>query len=326
MSRPPTASDRHTPVMLAEVLDAIAPAAGQHYIDATFGAGGYSRAILASASCRLIGVDRDPDAVVIGRQLEADSGGRFTMLDGAFGSLESLLTQVDFGHADGVVFDLGVSSPQLNDANRGFSFSDDGPLDMRMSQSGRSAAEFINTASEETLAEIIRSYGEERFARRIARAIVRARTTQPIERTAQLASVVAGAVPSASSRRQQIHPATRTFQAVRIYVNDELDELRRGLAAAERLLVKGGRLVVVAFHSLEDRIVKDFLGLRSGRGPGVARHRPEVPMPAPTFELPYRRPRRPAESEINVNPRARSARLRAGVRTAAPAWQVEATA
>ena len=320
---PPGSGQLHKPVMLAEVIGALAPTRGEHYVDATFGAGGYSRAILAAAECSLTGLDRDPDAVTIGRELEAESAGRFTMLDGTFGGMADLLASIGVGHTDGVAFDLGVSSPQLDDGDRGFSFAAHGPLDMRMSRAGRSAADFVNTADEATLAEIIRTYGEERFARRIASAIVRARSERPIERTEHLAAVVVSAVPAASARRQQIHPATRTFQAVRIYINDELDELRRGLAAAERLLAKGGRLVVVAFHSLEDRIVKDFLGTRSGRVSGVVRHRPPKTVLAPTFELPFRRPQRPQESEIRDNSRARSARLRAGVRTEAPAGQTE---
>jgi 16S rRNA (cytosine1402-N4)-methyltransferase len=314
----------HKPVMVSEMLAGLLPQSNQNYVDATFGAGGYSRAILAAADGHVWGIDRDPEALIRGRDLVAESAGRFDILPGAFGDMEDLLASIDVHQVDGVAFDLGVSSPQLDDAARGFSFSADGPLDMRMANAGQSAADFVNTATEATLADVIHNYGEERFARRIARTIVRERAHQPIERTKQLAELVSNAVPSTSARRQGIHPATRTFQAVRIYINDELDELRRGLAAAERLLAAGGRLVVVAFHSLEDRIVKEFFRIRSGRMPGVARHRPERVMPAASFDLPFGRPRRPNDSEVNENPRARSARLRAGVRTSAPAWQLEA--
>ena len=316
----------HKPVMVGEMLAALSPQSNQHYLDATFGAGGYSRAILASADCHVWAIDRDPEALIRGRDLAAANVGHFDMLPGAFGDMEDLLASISVHQVDGVAFDLGVSSPQLDNAGRGFSFLADGPLDMRMANDGESAADFVNIASEATLAEVIRNYGEERYARRIARAIVRERVRRPIERTKHLAELVANAVPSVSARRQTIHPATRTFQAVRIYINDELEELRRGLAAAERLLVAGGRLVVVAFHSLEDRIVKEFFRVRSGRMPGVARHRPQRVMPPASFELPFRRPKRPDEGELDHNPRARSARLRAGIRTDAPVWQLEASA
>ncbi len=317
-------SSVHAPVMVAEMLTALSPAAGEPYIDVTFGAGGYSRAILAAAHCRLAAIDRDPEAVARGRQLEIDSAGRFQILQARFSEMENALASAGVRSADGVAFDLGVSSPQLDDGRRGFSFAIDGPLDMRMSKSGAGAAEFVNTADEGTLASVISRYGEERHARRIARAIVRARSQRSIARTTDLAEIVTGAVPYASARRSKIHPATRTFQALRIHINNELDELRQGLAAAERLLVEQGRLVVVAFHSLEDGIVKEFLGRRSGRTPGTTRYRPEPTLPDPTFELPFRRPHRPQESEVAANPRARSARLRAGIRTAAPAWPAEA--
>ena len=316
--------ERHKPVMVGEMLAALSPHANQHYVDATFGAGGYSKAILACADCHVLAIDRDPDAIVRGRHLADENAGNFSLLHGAFGNMDDLLASIDVFQVDGVAFDLGVSSPQLDDAARGFSFSVDGPLDMRMAASGQSAAEFVNTATEATLADVIRTYGEERFARRIARAIVCERSHKPIERTKHLADVVSGAVPGASARRQHIHPATRAFQALRIYVNDELDELRRGLIAAERLLVTGGRLVVVAFHSLEDRIVKEFFRVRSGGTPGTARHRPPKLLPDASFELPFRRPRRPSESEIAANPRARSARLRAGIRTDAQMWRTDA--
>ena len=318
------APSAHAPVMVAEMLSALSPAPGERCVDATFGAGGYSRAILAAADCRVAAIDRDPEAVERGRQLETDRPDRFRILQARFGDLENALASVGVRSADGVAFDLGVSSPQLDDGRRGFSFAIDGPLDMRMSRSGDDAAAFVNAADETTLAAVISRYGEERHARPIARAIVRARSRRPIRRTMDLADIVTAAVPPASARRRRIHPATRTFQALRIHVNDELDELRQGLAAAERLLVERGRLVVVAFHSLEDRIVKEFLRRRSGGGPGATRHRPPPPAPSPTFELPFRRPRRPRESEVAANPRARSARLRAAVRTAAAPWPAQA--
>ncbi|MDA0261339.1 MAG: 16S rRNA (cytosine(1402)-N(4))-methyltransferase RsmH [Proteobacteria bacterium] len=316
---PPT-DQLHQPVMIAEMLAELSPRAGQRYVDATFGAGGYSRAILNAADCRVAGIDRDPEAIDRGRAVATAFPGRFDIVNGAFGEMEELLVSIGVDHVDGVAFDLGVSSPQLDNALRGFSFSTDGPLDMRMSKAGRSASEFVNQATEAALCDVISDYGEERYARRIARAIIRERSSQPIERTKRLAEIVAGAVPRTGARAQNIHPATRTFQAIRIYINDELEELLRGLVAAERLLAKGGRLIVVAFHSLEDRIVKEFLAVRSGRVPGATRYRPERSMPAPTFELPFRRPQRPGEPEIIANPRARSARLRAGIRTDAPAW------
>ena len=318
------AASAHAPVMVAEMLSALSPAPGERCVDATFGAGGYSRAILAAADCRVAALDRDPEAVARGRQLEIDRPDRFRILQARFGELENALASVGVRAADGVAFDLGVSSPQLDDGRRGFSFAIDGPLDMRMSKSGDDAAAFVNAADETTLAAVISRYGEERHARPIARAIVRARSRRPIQRTTDLADIVSAAVPAAGARRRRIHPATRTFQALRIHVNDELDELRQGLAAAERLLVERGRLVVVAFHSLEDRIVKEFLRRRSGGEPGTTRHRPRPAAPSPTFELPFRRPRRPRESEVAANPRARSARLRAAVRTAAAPWPTQA--
>ena len=315
----------HASVMVTEVLSALSPAPGERYVDATFGAGGYSRAILAAADCQLAAIDRDPEAVERGRLLEIDSAGRFRILQARFSEMEDALVSVGARSADGIAFDLGVSSPQLADGRRGFSFVVDGPLDMRMSKSGDGAAAFVNAADEATLAAVISRYGEERHARPIARAIVRARSRRPIGRTTDLAEIVSAAMPRIRTKRRTIHPATRTFQALRIHVNNELDELRQGLAAAERLLAERGRLIVVAFHSLEDRIVKEFLRRRSGDGPGVTRHRPPPIAPSPTFELPFRRPRRPRESEVAANPRARSARLRAAIRTAAPAWPAQAS-
>ena len=302
----------HTPVMLAEVLEAIAPRDGAKYVDATFGGGGYARGLLDAANCSVLGIDQDPDAIVRGRELTTHYAGRLAVVQGRFSEMDSLLAQSGETQTDGVVLDLGVSSFQFDEPERGFSFRYDGPLDMRMSKTGPSAADLVNTADEKTLTDIIRRFGEERQARRIARAIVAAR---PLTRTRELADVVAKALGPAALR-QPIHPATRTFQALRIYVNDELGELERGLAAAERVLKTGGRLAVVAFHSLEDRIVKRFLAERSKQA-SASRHAPELRgAHKQTFRLVWSRARMPGEDEIARNPRARSARLRAAERTA----------
>ena len=300
----------HLPVMLAEVLEALSPRDGAHYIDGTFGGGGYSKAILEAADCRVLGIDRDPDAIARGRELAKLFGDRLTIVQGEFSQMDELFA----GKSDGVVLDLGVSSFQFDEADRGFSFREDGPLDMRMSKSGTSAADFVNTAEESELADVIHHLGEERFARRVARAIVAAR---PISRTAELADVVAKALGPAAMRHP-IHPATRTFQALRIHVNDELGELERGLEAAERVLNAGGRLVVVAFHSLEDRIVKRFFAEHGKPAPAGSRHAPVVTAKREqTFRLITSKPRMPTEAEIAQNPRARSARLRAAEKLAA---------
>jgi 16S rRNA (cytosine1402-N4)-methyltransferase len=302
----------HTPVMLDEVLEAIAPRDGAHYTDGTFGGGGYARGLLESANCSVLGIDRDPDAVARGRELAVRYPGRLAIVQGRFSEMDSLLMESGHAHTDGVVLDLGVSSFQFDEPERGFSFREDGPLDMRMSKAGPSAADLVNTADEKILTDIIRRLGEERQARRIARAIIAAR---PLTRTRELAEVVAKALGPAALR-QPIHPATRTFQALRIYVNDELGELERGLVAAERVLKSGGRLAVVAFHSLEDRIVKRFLAERS-KAPASSRHMPEGRAAhKQTFRLVWPRARMPGEDEIARNPRARSARLRAAERTA----------
>ncbi len=312
----------HRPVLLNEMLAALSPRAGAVYVDGTFGAGGYSQALLEAADCVLWAIDRDPDAVRRGQDLAKHHPGRFTMIEGRFGDMESLLSARLVSEVDGVTFDLGVSSMHLDDAARGFSFRRDGPLDMRMSQSGPSAADAVNGLSESDLADIIWRHGEERRSRRVAKAIVAARTEAPITRTAELAEIVRAAVPAA---RDGIDPATRTFQALRIYVNDELGELDRGLSAAERLLAPGGRLAVVSFHSLEDRPVKNFLRRRSGGDPKPSRHQPEPgPETAPSFRLLGRRGVRATEGEIAANPRARSARLRAAERTAAAPWPAPA--
>jgi 16S rRNA (cytosine1402-N4)-methyltransferase len=309
---------RHVPVMLTEVLDALAPRDGALYVDGTFGLGGYTRALLETAQCKVCGIDRDPQAIAAGAVLAAQHPGRLELFNGRFGDMERLLTARGVTQVDGVALDIGVSSPQIDEPARGFSFRNDGPLDMRMGTDGPTAADIVNTADEADLADIIERYGEERFARRIARAIVTARTQQPITRTVQLAEIVRGVVRRTADG---IDPATRTFQALRIYVNDEIGELQRGLAAAERLLVPGGRLAVVSFHSLEDREVKSFLKRRSGGDESVSRHLPvRASRCAPSFKLLTRRAVRPGDSETESNPRARSARLRAAERTAAPSW------
>ncbi len=315
----------HVPVMLAEVLGALAPAAGEIMLDGTFGAGGYAQALLEAADCTVVAIDRDPQAVSRGQALAEKFGGRLRMLEGRFSEMPDLLAGSGVKGVDGIALDLGTSSMQLDSAARGFSFRHDGPLDMRMGGDGPSAAELIDQADEPTLADTIYRYGEEHHSRRIAGAIVAARQQAPIRRTAELADIVVAAVPKGNPRgRHTIHPATRTFQALRIWVNDEIAELRRGLVAAEALLRPQGRLAVVSFHSLEDREVKRFLGQRSGRTAGQHRHAPTADRaaPEPSFELIRRRVGRPGADEVAANPRARSARLRAARRTTAPAWDL----
>lgn len=303
----------HNPVMRDEVVGVLAPHDGATYVDATFGGGGYARALLERADCRVVGIDRDPDAIARGAIMAAEFTGRLSLVHGAFGDLDTLVDE----KADGIAFDLGVSSFQFDEAERGFSFRADGPLDMRMAKSGMSAAEAANTLPEAELADVIWRYGEERRSRAIARAIVAAR---PLTTTLQLAELIER-VAGPAAKREKIHPATRTFQALRIYVNDELSEIERGLAAAERTLKPDGRLAVVSFHSLEDRIVKQFLALRSGRVSNASRHAPSTGgTRAPTFALLGPQPRTPSASELDANPRARSAKLRAAKRTNEPAW------
>jgi len=305
----------HTPVLLAEVLTALAPRDGGIYVDGTFGAGGYSRAILEAADCAVWGIDRDPDAVALGAALAEGYNGRLTVIGGRFGDMKALLGARGIDKVDGIALDVGVSSAQLDIPARGFSFRLDGPLDMRMERAGASAADLVNTLPEAELADVIYTFGEERASRRIAQAIVAARRIKPIATTTELAEIVRGVV---HARPDAIDPATRTFQALRIAVNDEIGELKRALAAAEALLAAGGRLAVVSFHSLEDREVKAFLRARSGRAPRAGRHLPErAPAPAPTFRLLQQRALRPSEAEVAANPRARSARLRAAERTEA---------
>jgi 16S rRNA (cytosine1402-N4)-methyltransferase len=300
----------HTPVMLGEVLQTLSPKDGEHYVDGTFGGGGYTRAILEAADCKVLGIDRDPDAIARGQKLVEHFAGRLTLVHGEFSRLDEFLGGAK---TDGVVLDLGVSSFQFDEPARGFSFQANGPLDMRMSKSGMSAADFINTAEERALSDVIARLGDERNARRIARAIVAKR---PIADTATLAQVVKDAQGPAAARLQ-IHPATRTFQALRIHVNDELGELERGLDAATASLAPDGRLVVVSFHSLEDRIVKRFLSERSSAAPKASRHAPEAPRDHAAYRLITPRALVPGDFEIRANPRARSAKLRAGLRLAA---------
>jgi 16S rRNA (cytosine1402-N4)-methyltransferase len=305
----------HIPVLADAVLAALSPRDDAVYVDATFGAGGYSEAILGAARCRVFGIDRDPDAVKRGEALAAKHGGRLTLIAGPFGDMDRLLGPFQPGPIAGIAFDLGVSSMQLDEAERGFSFRQDGPLDMRMSRDGATAADLIARLSERELGALIRALGEEKFAGRVARAIAAAQRRRPLATTGELAEVVRAAIPK---REPGLDSATRTFQALRIAVNDELGELDRGLAAAERLLMPGGRLAVVSFHSLEDARVKSFLRRRSETERGSRHLPPRAVGPAPSFTLISRRPVRPDASETARNPRARSARLRAAERTSAP--------
>jgi 16S rRNA (cytosine1402-N4)-methyltransferase len=300
----------HVPVMLAEVLDILAPRDGGRYLDGTFGGGGYAGAILDAAPCTLWAIDRDPDAIARGAALAARYPGRLHLVEGSFGNMVHLLNSLGVGPLDGIVLDLGVSSFQLDDPSRGFSFRSDGPLDMRMGRTGPTAADLVRELDEAELADTLYQLGEERLSRRIARAIVTARAEAPIETTGQLAGIIRGVMPPA---RDGIHPATRSFQALRIRVNDELGEIEAALSGAASLLAPGGRLVVVAFHSLEDRLVKRFFLEAAGRMPAPSRHDPRgLTATAPAaFSLLTPKARRPGSTEIARNPRARSARLRA---------------
>jgi 16S rRNA (cytosine1402-N4)-methyltransferase len=310
------ASTAHIPVLAEEVVHALAVAPGETHVDGTFGAGGYAKAILEKGAARVIAFDRDPEAIQAGESLVASSGERLTLVPERFSRMRQALTARGVDGVDGVTLDIGVSSMQLDRPERGFSFQGDGPLDMRMGRDGPSAADFVNQADEAEIADVLYHYGEEPKSRRVARAIVAAR---PIARTGELADVVRKALGHHPGMKKD--PATRTFQAIRIHVNEELQELEGGLAAAEQVLRPGGRLAVVTFHSLEDRIVKRFLKSRSGSQAGGSRHRPAANEagPAPTFET-VARPVRASEAEVRANPRARSATLRAARRTAAPAW------
>jgi len=307
-------SERHVPVLMDEVIAALSPKAGDAIIDGTFGAGGYSRAILSAGAGRVLGIDRDPAALAAGKALGIAG---LTLASGVYSDMEALAAEAGFAPVDGVVLDIGVSSMQIDDGARGFSFQKDGPLDMRMSSEGASAADVVNRAGEGLLADIIFHYGEERRSRAIAKAIVTARKSQRFASTMDLVAVIESVM--GRGRPDQIHPATRTFQALRIYVNDELGELSRGLEAAERLLAPEGRLAVVTFHSLEDRIVKRFMASRCGRQAGPSRHMPDVKGATPSFEPITRGAQGPTDAEVARNPRARSAKLRAARRTSAPA-------
>jgi 16S rRNA (cytosine1402-N4)-methyltransferase len=310
------AGQRHVPVLGRQAVEMLSPRDGGLYVDATFGAGGYSRAIIAVSGTRVIGIDRDRSAIAGGFDLVDRSAGRLTLVEDRFSNLASICAAQGIEEGvDGVVMDVGVSSMQLDEAARGFSFRLGGPLDMRMGHDGPNAADVVAKAAEADLANIIYIFGEERHSRAVARAIVAARKEAPIATTRALADIVSKVV---RSKPGEIHPATRTFQALRIFVNEELDELHLALTAAERVLKPGGRLAVVSFHSLEDRIVKNFLVERARAG-GGSRHLPEVAQAAPSFVILTKRPVTPDDAEISGNPRARSAKLRAAERTAAPA-------
>jgi 16S rRNA (cytosine1402-N4)-methyltransferase len=313
----PDAAAPHVPVLLGAVVEALDVAPGETHVDGTFGAGGYTKAILDKGAARVFAFDRDPDAIRYGEKLAASSGGRLTLVPERFSRMRQALAANDVDAVDGVTFDIGVSSMQLDRPERGFSFQADGPLDMRMGKDGPSAADFLNNAPEEEIADILYRYGEEPKSRRIARAVVAAR---PIERTGQLADLVRKAAGHHPGMKKD--PATRTFQAIRIHLNEELQELEGGLEAAEQLLKPGGRLAVVTFHSLEDRLVKRFLRERSGALPAGSRHLPEPASarPSPSFEA-VAKPVRAGEAEVKANARARSATLRVARRTSASPWR-----
>jgi 16S rRNA (cytosine1402-N4)-methyltransferase len=306
---------RHVPVLRDEVMAALALREGGLYLDATFGAGGYSKVLLATPNTKVLALDRDPAAIVGGAWLVAEARGRLCLVKERFGRLDQAARQRGFFDFDGIVLDIGLSSMQIEDPARGFSFRGDGPLDMRMDGEGTTAADLVNTAGETALANIFSCFGEERAPRRIAHAIVTNRTTAPFTSTTMLASMIARVTPG---KPGDVHPATRAFQALRIAVNDELSELVHALVAAETILRQGGRLAVVTFHSLEDRIVKQFFAERSGRGQTPSRRLPhEIAPPEPTFRLSGKQPVLPSRREMNANARARSAKLRYGVRTKA---------
>ena len=324
MTRSTDSSTSHEPVLLDAVLEAMAPQDGAVYLDGTFGAGGYTRALLQAADCRVIAIDRDPNAQAAADALAAVFPERFAFVSGRFSQLGEAAAEFAPEGLDGIVLDIGVSSMQLDQAERGFSFLKDGPLDMRMGGEGVSAAGLVNSASEAVLADILYRFGEERASRRIARAIAARRKTQPFETTSDLADVIAACLPKPKPGRHAIHPATRSFQALRIAVNDELGELTAALDASQTALKPGGVLAVVGFHSLEDRIVKRFLTARSDRAAGGSRHEPRKQAPEPVFTLSVPRGVTPDQAEIAANPRARSARLRHGLRTDAAALPVTA--
>ncbi len=315
-ARAPADDDPHIPVLLGPLLDAVAPVRGL-WLDGTFGAGGYARGLLAAGADKVIAVDRDPSVFEMARTWATTFGDRIEMVEGTFAELDNYAD----APLEGVVLDLGVSSMQLDQPQRGFSFLRDGPLDMRMGRDGHTAADLVNGLDEAALADLLYLYGEERASRRIARAIVRARADAPIQTTGALAAIVDTVMPRA--KPGQAHPATRTFQAIRIAVNDEYGQLAQGLQAAERALAPGGRLAVVTFHSIEDRMVKRFMQLRAGQGGRGSRHAPDQDLPEPRFEIVTRRAVTADPDELARNPRARSAKLRVARRTAAPAGPVD---
>ena len=322
----PDTIQRHYPVMLPEVLAALAPRAGGVYVDGTFGAGGYTRGILDVSGTQVIAIDRDPDAIADGAGLVTQSEGRLRLVRGTFGEMQNIIADLGMSKVHGVVLDIGVSSMQIDEAARGFSFMREGPLDMRMGQEGKSAADYVNSLEAEDLAQIIFVFGEEPRSRSIAKAIVSSRAEAPLMTTMDLVKAVERAT-GPQRAKDRTHPATRTFQALRIHVNAELDELALALCAAEDILEEGGRLVVVTFHSLEDRIVKKFFAARSGKLPSGSRFMPEAHSgPAPSFELIYKGHIEANEIEKLDHPRSRSAKLRVGVRTSAPSFAFDASA
>jgi 16S rRNA (cytosine1402-N4)-methyltransferase len=301
----------HLPVLMHEVIEGLNLQADGIYVDATFGRGGYSKAMLEANNCKVIGIDRDPDAVAVGREFEKQYPNRFTILQGPFSQIKVLLNGINITQVNGIAFDLGVSSPQIDNAERGFSFRFDGPLDMRMSADGPTAADLVNTMGEEELANIIYQYGEERASRKIAKAIVMDRKEKPFTRTLELAQLIEKIMP----RRDETHPATKTFQALRIAVNGELDELQQGLNASEELLADHGRLAVVTFHSLEDRIVKNYLRDKAGKISRGSRHKPDMGIEkSAIFNLVNNKAIAPSKEETKTNPRSRSAKLRVAER------------
>lgn len=315
-------SKPHFPVMLGEVLHALEPVDGQVFVDGTFGAGGYTTALLEAGATHVYAFDRDPTAIQTGAKLVEKFEGRLTLIEGRFSDMAEHLEARSVTKIDGVVLDIGVSSMQIDQAERGFSFQQDGPLDMRMSNSGPSAADVVNQLSHGELAHILKFLGEERQAGRIASAILKRRDSQPYETTKDLVNTITTVIPRKAKDR--IHPATRTFQALRVFVNRELEELAMGLASAENLLNSGGRLVVVTFHSLEDRIAKNFFKTRSETRIGGSRHAPQAaPLAPPSFNLPGRKALAASDAECAENPRARSAKLRVGLRTDEPAFALD---
>jgi 16S rRNA (cytosine1402-N4)-methyltransferase len=324
MIAPSDQLSRHVPVLLDEVLQALALADGETYIDGTFGAGGYTRGILAARDCKVIAIDRDPSAIADGAAIVSEAHGRLQLVQGTFGEMKSIIEELGLEKVQGVVLDIGVSSMQIDEAQRGFSFMREGPLDMRMGQDGKSAADFVNTLDAADLAQIIFILGEEPRSRSIAKAIVQARSEAPLKTTLDLVRAVERAT-GPQRMKDRTHPATRTFQALRIHVNSELDELAQALCAAENILDVGGRLVVVTFHSLEDRIVKKFFAERSGSLPSNSRHMPVAALgPQPSFTMVRKGHIEAGPQEMLDNPRARSAKLRAGIRTGASSFRYDA--